>query len=86
MARLHAAAATVDITPPPGTWMTGFANRVKPSRGVRDPLLARGLLLQSGAARLAAVSCDLLGLSPVVRGAPDILVREAVSLARKIAL
>ena len=65
MPPLHAAAATIDITPPADTWMTGFADRVGPSTGSHDPLNARALLLQSGAARLAVVSCDLLGLSPL---------------------
>lgn len=64
MGTLRAAAGVVNITPPAGTWMTGFALRIEPAVGVHDPLLARALLLEAGTTRLLIVSCDLLGLAP----------------------
>lgn len=64
MNRLHAAAAQIDITPPPGTYMTGFAARVLPATGTHDPLMARALMLSDGAVSLVLISCDLIGFTP----------------------
>lgn len=64
MAGLRAAAGEVDLAPPAGGWMTGFALRVEPATGTHDPLVARALLLDGGDGRLAIVVCDLLGLAP----------------------
>jgi neutral ceramidase len=57
---LQAGAACVDITPPVGFAMWGYAARKdQPSLGVRDPLRARALVLAAGDKRLALVSLDL---------------------------
>jgi hypothetical protein len=57
---LHAGAAKIDITPPVGFPMWGYAARHDaPSVGVRDPLHARVLVLSVGKTRLALVSLDL---------------------------
>lgn len=64
MNRLRAAAAQIDITPPPGTCMTGFAARVSPATGTHDPLMARALMLSDGAISLVLISCDLIGFTP----------------------
>jgi hypothetical protein len=57
---LQAGVATVDITPPTGFAMWGYAARKdQPSLGVRDPLRARALVLAAGDKRLALVSLDL---------------------------
>lgn len=57
---LQAGAACVDITPPLGFAMWGYAARKdQPSLGVRDPLRARALVLAIGDKRLALVSLDL---------------------------
>lgn len=57
---LQAGAATVDITPPVGFAVWGYAARKdQPSLGVRDPLRARALVLAVGGKRLALVSLDL---------------------------
>ncbi len=59
-AELRAGAAQVDITPPTGFPMWGYAARhAEPSVGVRDRLQARALVLDAGAQRLALVSLDL---------------------------
>src|SRR5438128_1639055 len=59
-AELHAGAATVDITPPVGFALWGYAARHdKPSQGVLDPLRARALVLAAGKVRIAVVSLDL---------------------------
>ncbi len=57
---LQAGLACVDITPPTGFAMWGYAARKdQPSLGVRDPLRARALVLATGHKRLALVSLDL---------------------------
>jgi len=57
---LQAGVARVDITPPTGFAMWGYAARKDtPSLGVRDPLRARALVLATGDQRIAIVSLDL---------------------------
>jgi len=64
MGQLLAYADEIDLNPPPGGWMTGFAARVSPSAGTHDPLMARAVLLDDGSQRVVIVSCDLLGWAP----------------------
>lgn len=40
----------VDITPPPGLKMAGFAARIKPAEGTHDPLRVRAIALEDGQA------------------------------------
>jgi neutral ceramidase len=57
---LQASAASVNITPPVGFAMWGYAKRKdEASLGVRDPLRARALVLAASDKRLALVSLDL---------------------------
>ncbi len=57
---LQAGAARVDITPPTGYALWGYAARKDtPSDGVLDPLQARALVLAAGKQRIALVSLDL---------------------------
>lgn len=58
-AGLKAGVAKVDITPPTGLRMYGFANRKAGSTGILDPLMARVLVLEAGEKRLALVVLDL---------------------------
>lgn len=58
-AEMKAGAAKVDITPPLGTHMWGYFDRVKGAEGVLDPLYARVLVLDDGVRRLAYVDLDL---------------------------
>jgi neutral ceramidase len=62
---LEAAAGRVDLEPPAGIWMSGFAARIASSTGTHDPIMARAVLLDDGRARLLVVCCDLIGLVPV---------------------
>ena len=56
----EAGAAVVDITPPTGYALWGYASRHDaPSVGVLDPLRARALVLAAGRRRIALVSLDL---------------------------
>jgi hypothetical protein len=57
---LKAGAARIDITPPIGFPMWGYAvRRDQPSVKVRDPLQARAIVLAVGASKIALVSLDL---------------------------
>ncbi|MFO0803662.1 MAG: neutral/alkaline non-lysosomal ceramidase N-terminal domain-containing protein [Gemmataceae bacterium] len=63
--QFEAGAAKVDVTPPTGYAMWGYAaRRDKPSTGVRDPLRARALVMKIGEAKIALVSLDL-GRAPI---------------------
>ena len=59
-AALKAGFAKVDITPPAGVWLSGYASRKKPSEGISDQLYAKALLLDDGQNKIAIVSADLL--------------------------
>jgi hypothetical protein len=72
---LQAGAAQVDITPPVGYPMWGYAVRHdEPSEGVLDPLRARALVLSVGKDRIALVSLDL-GRAPTRRSTEAIRTR-----------
>jgi neutral ceramidase len=58
-ADMKAGVAKVDITPPLGTKMWGYFNRLKGAEGILDPLYARVLVLEAGDTRLAYVDLDL---------------------------
>ncbi|MBL8187668.1 MAG: neutral/alkaline non-lysosomal ceramidase N-terminal domain-containing protein [Acidobacteria bacterium] len=58
-AELSAGVARVEITPPVGFPMGGYAARQGPSTGVHDPLFATVLLLKTEGGSVAIVSCDL---------------------------
>ncbi len=66
MGEVKAAAGQVNLDPPTGGWLTGYAARATPSIGANDPLTARAVLLDDGRNRLAIVSCDLVGFAPEV--------------------
>jgi hypothetical protein len=58
-AEMKAGIAKVDITPPLGTLMWGYFDRLTGATGVLDPLFARVLVLEAGNTRLAYVDLDL---------------------------
>jgi neutral ceramidase len=65
---LQAGLAEIEITPPIGYRMDGyFTERL--STGVKDPLMAKALVVQQGDTKAALVVCDLLGV-------PQTLTRE----------
>jgi neutral ceramidase len=73
--RVLAGSAVVDITPPVGSAMAGFAVRVQPAHDVHDPLFATAVTITSGKGVSVIVACDLISLDP-----PD-----AAELSRRIA-
>ncbi|MFP4027735.1 MAG: hypothetical protein ACLFWL_08090 [Candidatus Brocadiia bacterium] len=58
---LAAGSARADITPEPGIQLAGDCGRHRPVEGVKEPLYARALVLESGETRLCLLSLDLLG-------------------------
>lgn len=58
-AEMMAGVAKVEITPPSGTLMWGYFDRLAGAKGVLDPLYARVLVLEAGNTRLAYVDLDL---------------------------
>lgn len=60
---LRAGIAQIDVTPPVGVELSGYAGRTKPSQAVHDRLYARALVLESDRERVAIVSADLLGFA-----------------------
>jgi hypothetical protein len=63
---LKAGVAKIDVTPPLGTRMAGFAGRVFPSLAVHDPLWARAIIFDDGKRRVGLVGMDLIGISESV--------------------
>jgi neutral ceramidase len=62
MNNFRASAGMIDLEPQVGCWLTGFAARPYPSDGQHDPILARAVLLDDGAMRIAIIACDLIGI------------------------
>jgi neutral ceramidase len=58
-AEYRAGIARVDITPPIGHQMGGYAARKHGSTGIHDPLYATVLVVESGANSIALITCDL---------------------------
>ena len=55
---MKAGVAKVDVTPPLGTMMWGYFDRLTGAEGVLDPLYARVLVLETETSRLAYVDLD----------------------------
>jgi neutral ceramidase len=65
----RAGLATVDITPPPGVWMGGYAARKEAAQGTAQPLHAKALAIEDAAGEpVVLVTLDLLGLTAEVAG------------------
>jgi len=62
MGNLKAGVARVDVTPPVGIHLGGFAGRIGPSQGVHDPLYAKALALSDGDETAILVVADILSL------------------------
>jgi len=62
MGNLKAGVARVDVTPPVGIPLGGFAGRIGPSQGVHDPLYAKALALSDGDKTAILIVADILSL------------------------
>jgi hypothetical protein len=76
--------STIDITPPLGVWMGGYAARKEAARGIAQPLHAKGMALADpGGRRAVIVTIDVLGLTePAVEHIAD-AVRTQYGLPRE---
>ncbi len=61
---LEVGVATVDITPPLGMPMRGYASRKELSNGIWDPLYAKSIVLDDGNKRASLVVLDLISPPP----------------------
>ncbi|MGC9317353.1 MAG: neutral/alkaline non-lysosomal ceramidase N-terminal domain-containing protein [Armatimonadota bacterium] len=59
-AYLQAGTAAIDVTPPLGTNMGGYASRDHGAEGVHDPLTAKALTLTDGPTTVLLVTCDII--------------------------
>jgi len=57
---LQVGAATVDITPPVGIAMAGYANRSGGAEGIDDPLRAEAVAFHDGESEAILLCCDLI--------------------------
>lgn len=81
---LLAGVARVDITPPVGMPLQGYASRRGgESKGVHDPLYARALVLKNSDAQLVLVSCDLMGVTAELYDAILAKANKRLPLARR---
>ena len=61
---LEVGVATVDITPPLGMPMRGYASRKELSNGIWDPLYAKSIVLDDGTERVSLAVLDLISPPP----------------------
>jgi neutral ceramidase len=71
----------VDITPPPGAPLAGFAARQGVATGVHDPLFANALVIESRGRGVAFVSLDVLGVAADFVGRVRDLITARTGLA-----
>ena len=72
---LEVGVATVDITPPLGMPMRGYAARKELSNGIWDPLYVKSIVFDDGKKRVSFVVLDLIGLPP--KGVRERISRKA---------
>jgi Neutral/alkaline non-lysosomal ceramidase, N-terminal len=76
--------ASVDITPPPGLWMAGYAARKEPSQGTAQALHAKAIALEDASRhRVVIVTLDVLGLTAAVVDRVAAAVRRQHGLPRE---
>ena len=80
---LKAGCAKIDITPPVGVWLSGYASRNKPSDGILDPLYAKALVLDDGDSKMAIVSADLLWVPLEMTGQVRKVVKTKLGIAEE---
>lgn len=62
MGNLSVGAAKIDITPPLGCDMAGYAGRDRGSETINDPLYAKALVFDNGDIQAAIITTDLIGV------------------------
>ena len=77
---LRAGFATVDITPPVGIHLGGYASRTSPSLAVGQPLYAKAMALSCGGTTVSVVATDLLFITALLARGIRALVRQRVAI------
>ncbi|MBI3207723.1 MAG: neutral/alkaline non-lysosomal ceramidase N-terminal domain-containing protein [Candidatus Solibacter usitatus] len=78
----RAGMARMDITPARAIWMSGYANRNKPSEGVAQKLWAKALVMEEKRVKTVIVSSDLIGLPRAVSDVVAARVAKAYGIDR----
>ena len=60
---MNAGVAKIDITPPVGIWLQGYA-REKASEGIYERLYAKALAFENGRVKCVLITSDLVGVTP----------------------
>jgi hypothetical protein len=80
----RAGVAAVDITPSGPIWLSGYANRKKPSEGVLQKIYAKALAIEDRkGGRVVIVTTDLLGLSRPITDAVGARIVKELNLPRE---
>jgi len=79
---LRAGVSEVVITPPSGTHLCGYFQSRK-SKGIRDDLYAKCLVLDNGQEKLTLVVCDLIGISKDEVNTARRLIKKATGIPGK---
>jgi len=82
-AALSGGCAKVNITPPVGVWLSGYASRDKPSDDIFDDLYAKALVLDNGTNAVAIISVDLLWIPPQITKEVRALVADKTGIPGK---
>ena len=78
MGGFRAGVAEVNMTPPVGISICGFAGRRGPAESIHDDLCARALVLESGETRVGIVTADVISFAPdLVARVRDQVAKEA---------
>jgi neutral ceramidase len=78
--KLLGSALQIDITPPIGTPLEGYAARIQPSIGIHDPLYAGLILLKLGDEQVLLISLDQIAISAPVTEKIRAAVAETLQL------
>lgn len=82
-AALKGGCSKVNITPPVGVWLSGYASRDKPSDDIHDDLYARALVLDDGSNAAAIISVDLLWVPPQITSEVRAMVKDQTGIAEQ---
>ncbi|NMC12744.1 MAG: hypothetical protein GYA34_07650 [Chloroflexi bacterium] len=78
--QLLAAAIEVDITPPPGLNLDGYAARADKSVGTHDPLIGQILILETGAKKVMIICLDLVAVSLAFTSQLRMEIQQAIGI------
>lgn len=77
---LKAGFAKVDITPPVGIGLAGYASRTGPSKAVGQPLYSKAIVLESGNTTVCIAANDLLFVTAALANGVRMLVQERIGI------